>query len=156
MAQPPASSLRSYLAAALLLSTVTTTAPCLAKISFDCPYTLRQTFSASVRLVRVDHNFPITEKDADAAYILFEYHSLDGSKTVSPGAIEMVPTPRGLIVHVSLPKMPRYHEQVLVDRLRKKLTEEYGEPPKKPAPKPPPSNPGKHKGASNNTANNNR
>jgi hypothetical protein len=39
-------------------------------------------------------------------------------------------------VIVQLPQMPKYHEQVLVDDLARKLRQEYGEPPAK---RPPPA-----------------
>ena len=46
-----------------------------AKISFDSPYTLAQTYNAALRLVRVDLGLKITEKDPGAAYVMFDYRS---------------------------------------------------------------------------------
>lgn len=101
-----------------------------AKASFDSPYTLEQTYNTALRYVRIDQGFKVTEKDPGAAYVLFEYRDTNGRET--PGAIEMVPSQQSIKVVVQLPKMPRYHEQVLADGLAKKMREELGEPARKP------------------------
>jgi len=103
-----------------------------ARASFDSPYTLEQTYNTALRYVRIDRAYKVTEKDPAAAYVLFEYRDTAGKD--SPGAIELVPTPQAIKVVVQLPKMPRYHEQVLADGLAKKLRDELGEPPTKNAP----------------------
>lgn len=109
-----------------------------AMASYACPYTLSQTYSASLRLIRVDNGFTITERDPDAAYIMFEYESRESGTRVSPGAIEMVPSGDHVMVQVKLPQMPRYHEEVLLNALKRKLESEYGEPPRRAKPKPKP------------------
>lgn len=109
-----------------------------AKTSFDSPYTLEQTFNAALRLVRVDMGFKVTEKDPSAAYVIFDYKSSESGDRVSAGSVEMVPSGDKVKVVVQLGAMPRYHEQVLMDKLAKKLRDEYGEPMKKPPPPPPP------------------
>lgn len=101
-----------------------------ARASFDSPYTLNQTYNTALRYVRIDKAFKVTEKDPNAAYVLFEYRDPSGKD--SPGAIEMIPTPQSVKVVVQLPKMPKYHEQVIADGLEKKLRDELGEPPKSP------------------------
>lgn len=105
-----------------------------ARASFDSPYTLEQTYNTALRYVRIDRAYKVTEKDPQAAYVLFEYKEAGGRE--SPGAIELIPSQQSVKVVVQLPKMPRYHEQVLADGLAKKLRDELGEPPKK-APPPP-------------------
>ena len=45
--------------------------------------------------------------------------------------------PDDVRVVVQLPQMPRYHEQVLLDELARKMRAEYGEPPEPRAPPPP-------------------
>ncbi|MCU0658164.1 MAG: hypothetical protein MUF64_23770 [Polyangiaceae bacterium] len=99
-----------------------------ARASFESPYTLEQTYNTALRYVRIDRSYKVTEKDPNAAYVLFEYRDPAGKD--SQGAIELVPTPQAVKVVVQLPKMPRYHEQVLADGLAKKLRDELGEPPK--------------------------
>lgn len=102
-----------------------------AQATYASPYTLAQTYSAALRLIRVDNGFKIVERDPEAAYIMFEYVSRESGERVSPGAIEMVPSGDRITVQVKLPQMPRYHEQVLADALKRKLESEYGEPPRK-------------------------
>jgi hypothetical protein len=109
-----------------------------AKSAYDSDYGFERTWNASLRLVRVDRGYKITEKDEANGYILFEYKSAD-SKNVTSGSIELI---RGanatdpVRVVVQLPQMPRYHEQVLIDDLARKLRHEYGEPPAKKKDKP--------------------
>lgn len=109
-----------------------------AKASFDSYYTLEQTYNAALRLIRVDMGLKVTERDPDAAYLLFDYKSPDTGARISPGAIEMVKSGRAVKVIVKLSQMPRYHEQVMADSLTKKLSDDYGEPPLRPTPEPSP------------------
>jgi hypothetical protein len=99
-----------------------------AKTAFDSPYTLGQTYNAALRLVRVDLGLKVTERDPAAAYVMFDYKETPASDRVVPGSIEMLDSGRAVKVIVQLSQMPRYHEAVLSDALRKKLREEYGEP----------------------------
>jgi hypothetical protein len=109
-----------------------------AKASYACPYTMSQTYSAALRLIRVDNGFSVTERDPEAAYIMFDYESRESGTRVTPGAIEMVPSGDSVTVVVKLAQMPRYHEEVLLNALKRKLESDYGEPPAKPKPKPEP------------------
>jgi len=99
-----------------------------AQANFDSPYTLAQTYNAALRLVRVDMGLTVTEKDPGVAYVLFEYKSTESGTRVVPGSIQMLDTGHSIKVVVQLGQMPRYHEQVLIDSLAKKLREEYGDP----------------------------
>jgi hypothetical protein len=99
-----------------------------AKTAFDSPYTLAQTYNAALRLVRVDLGMKVTERDPSAAYVMFDYKSGDNGQRTIPGSIEMLDSSHSVKVIVQLSQMPRYHEQVLSDALRKKLRDEYGEP----------------------------
>jgi hypothetical protein len=109
-----------------------------AKSSYDSGYGYDRTWNCALRMVRVDMGFKITEKDDANGYLLFEYKTNESSKT-TPGSMEFI---RGkeadspVHVIVQLPQMPKYHEQVLVDDLARKLRQEYGEPPAK---RPPPA-----------------
>jgi hypothetical protein len=107
---------------------VTGRRPASAKSSFDSPYTLAQTYNAALRLVRVDLGLVVTERDAAAAYLLFDYRSTETGSRAVPGSIEMLDSGRSVKVVVQLGQMPRYHEQVLGDALARKLRDEYGDP----------------------------
>jgi hypothetical protein len=102
-----------------------------AKSSYESPYGYDRTWNAALRLVRVDNGWKITEKDDANGYLLFEYASPENAKT-TPGSIELV---RGrdpdspVSVLAQLPRMPHYHEQVLLDALASKMRREYGDPP---------------------------
>jgi hypothetical protein len=107
-----------------------------ASVAYASPYTFEQTFGTALRLVRVDLGCKITEKDADNGYLLFEYTSPESGKEIRRGSIEIVRAADGAHVSVQLPSLPRYHEQMIVDALSRKLLAEHGEPP--PRAKPPP------------------
>jgi hypothetical protein len=100
----------------------------LAKTNYDSAYTLAQTYNAALRLVRVDLGLTVTEKDPNVAYVLFDYKSTESGTRVVPGSIQMLDTGKSVKVVVQLGQMPRYHEQVVVDALAKKLRDEYGDP----------------------------
>jgi hypothetical protein len=149
-----ARALLSLLVAPLLLGTRSVTAS--ARTLAEVPYTRAQTFSAALRYLRVDLGYEVTEKDADAAYLLFAYTTSDRKSEGARGAIEVIQREHGVRVFVSLPQLPSYHEEVLKQGLVRKLVAEYGEPEKErekpPAPDrnkpdksepPPPSEPPK-------------
>jgi hypothetical protein len=127
-------------AGALVTTAILLTGPdASAKSSFDSAYGFDRTWNAALRMVRVDMNLKITEKDEQSGYLLFEYKSQESQKP-SSGSMEFI---RGrdadspVHVVVQLPQMPKYHEQVLVDDLARKLRNEYGEAPRrKPTPAP--------------------
>jgi hypothetical protein len=103
-------------------------------------YPLSQVWTACVRLLRIDMRSPITEKDRDEGYFLFNYPHNDEEL---PGSVEVF-KPRkgeqGVRVAVKLPAMPSYVEQMILDKLERKLKREYGSPRK--APPEPPKNDG--------------
>jgi hypothetical protein len=112
-----------------------------AAVAFDSRYTFEQIFGTALRLLRVDLGCKITEKDADNGYLLFDYTSTESGKQVHHGSVEVVRSPKGAHVAVQLSSLPRYHEQMIVDALQRKLMAEHGEPPareKAPPPPPPP------------------
>lgn len=98
---------------------------------YSSPYTFDQTYSTAVRLLHVDMGFKILEKDKDLGYVMFEYTSPESGGKASSGSLELVETRGGTSVSVQLPAMPHYHEQMIIDSLTKKLSEEYGAPAKK-------------------------
>src|SRR6185436_8086514 len=98
---------------------------------------------SALRLLFVYLGLKTTEKDAENGYIMFEYTSPESGKRVCAGAIELVKIKGRVQVTVQIPAMPQYHEQMIADALSKKLSTDYGEPPKKtPAPAPPESDAG--------------
>jgi hypothetical protein len=114
-----------------------------AKASYESGYGFDRTWNAATRLVRVDMGLKITERDEASGYLLFEYKSPESGGKVSSGSMEFLRREQNVNVVVQLPEMPQYHEQVLIDRLARKMRVEYGEPPKTPPPvKPPPKDAG--------------
>jgi hypothetical protein len=115
------------LLAAVLCTLAAYAGPADAKAQADSRYTKAQTYNAALRYLRVDLEYEITERDPDAAYLMFRY-AAPGRKETTNGAIQIVETAKVVRVYVQLPQMPEYHEQVLKDGLMKKLGAEYGEP----------------------------
>lgn len=82
-----------------------------------------------IRLVRVDFESPILEKDKDAGYLLFNY-PYAGKQYA--GSVEVVPTtergePRVKVL-IQIAGMPAYVERMMLDKLDKKLVQEFGAP----------------------------
>jgi hypothetical protein len=107
---------------------------------FAYPYS--RVWTAALRMVRVDFASPITEKDSDAGYFLFDFPNNGRSYAGSVEVVRVVE--RGMErarVVVQVPEMPSYFEQLLLDKLTRKLGAEYGQPvePKPEAPAAPPT-----------------
>ncbi|MEM1030939.1 MAG: hypothetical protein AAGN82_11350 [Myxococcota bacterium] len=107
--------------------------PTSAKSHHKSPYTYRQTFGSAVRLLKVDLGLTVTEKDPDWGYVLFAYTSPESGDRESEGSFSFVEKEGTVSVTLQIPKMPSYHEQVILDRLQRKLKEEHGEPPRREA-----------------------
>jgi hypothetical protein len=107
-----------------------------ARVDADSDYTKAQTYNGALRYLRVDLAYEVTEKDPDAAYILFKYRPAGNRKQESHGSLEVIEAKKRVRVFVQLPEMPGYHETMLRDGLLKRLRADYGEPPRK-APKEP-------------------
>lgn len=128
---------RAWLSLAALVAIVSTTGPAKAKASADLRYSREQVFSSALRYLRVDLGIEVVERDADAAYLLF---NLQDAKDPGPrtGSFEIVETSDGVTVHVQLAKSPGYRESMLRDGLVRKVSSDYGPPSRKPeAPAPP-------------------
>jgi hypothetical protein len=118
--------------------------PADAQTSYDSAYGFQRTWNAAVRMVRVDMGLKVLEKDDATGYLMFEYKSPEGGSKASPGSMEFVRArdpEEPVRVVVQLPQMPRYHEQVMLDSLVRKMKAEYGEPPARPKPAPAPPAP---------------
>jgi hypothetical protein len=111
-----------------------------AKKTADFRHTYDQVWGAAIRLIRVDRGYPITDRDQSVGYFLFDYRD-DGR--MHPGSVELVRIEdQGggpIRAVIQIPAMPSYIERMLLDKLKKKLIDEYGEPepPKKPVGTPP-------------------
>src|SRR5688572_26537866 len=137
--RPLAHALLALLASLALAAVLGIVTDARAGASYASPYTYEQTYGTALRLIRVDLDLKITEKDPELGYVLFEYKSPESGKRISNGALEVVRSRGTVHVSVQLPTMPSYHEQMIVDALAKKLGTEHGEPPRKPKPAPPPA-----------------
>jgi hypothetical protein len=117
--------------AALLATLVPATAH--ARKQQDHTYRFEQVWSAAVRMVRVDLRYPIEDQDPSIGYVLFQYQ--DRGRAF-PGSIELVRTRVEGVDYirtvVQIPSMPSYVEQMLLDRLERKLRAEFGDPPEQP------------------------
>ena len=125
--------------------------PAEAETAYESAYGFDRTWNAALRLVRVDLGCKITEKDDQSGYLMFEYRSAEGGgKKVTSGSMEFV-KPRDsdgpVRIVLQLPQMPRYHEQVLIDALVRKMRTEYGDPrPARSKPEPAPLAPARDGG----------
>jgi hypothetical protein len=106
--------------------------------TFNYPYS--RVWTSAVRLMRVDFGCTITEKDRDDGYLLFEYP--DRGKTY-PGSVELVLVKvndsEATRVVLQIPALPSYVENMIVDRLARKLEQEFGPPKEVKRPVEPPS-----------------
>jgi len=110
-----------------------------ARSEAEVTYTREQTFSAALRYLRVDLAYEVTEKDPDAAYLLFSFADPELQRKTGHGSIQVVQRERSVRLLVNLPDLPSYREELLKRGLLEKLRTEYGEPPSEPPPEKPPA-----------------
>ena len=115
--------------AASMLLVLTAPGSAGASVETRSDYTKLQTYNAALRYLRVDLNYQVTEKDSQAAYLLFHFVP-EGRKKETNGAIEIVERQDNVRVYVRLPELPHYQEEMLSDGLFRKLRDEYGDPPR--------------------------
>lgn len=98
---------------------------------------MSRVWTAAIRLLRVDLECPISEKEREDGYFFFEYS--DRSKTY-PGSVELVSLQDNgtdkVRVIVTVPAMPAYVEAMILEKLGRKLEQEFGPPKVGPAPSP--------------------
>lgn len=128
------------LAVGLVALTALAPATASARQTAELTYTYDQLWRASVRMLAVDFRFPITERDEEIGFLLFEYRDQGRSYH---GSVELVRTEspregRRVRVVIQVQSMPSYVERMLLDRLRRKLSDDYGAPPPARRPEPPP------------------
>ena len=95
----------------------------------ELPYGFAQVWSTALRLLRVDLKLAVTDRDAEGGFVLFEYVAGDKAH---PGSIELVTQGQGprapTVAIVQVQGQPSYVEQMILDRLEKKLRSEFGAP----------------------------
>ncbi len=107
-----------------------------ARVQADFTYPWTQVWQATVRLVRVDLDCPVTDRDPDVGYVMFNYRdagrdhggSVELVRSLGPDGVERVR------VIVQVQSMPSWVERMVLDRLTRKLHDDYGEPPHVPRP----------------------
>lgn len=126
-----------------------------ARSSREVSYEYDRVWPALVRFLRVDERLKITEKDAAAGYVLFDFSDGKGEKDGKdgkdgkegkrsfPGAAELSRTldatgRSATRVVIRIADRPDYIESALLERFTLKLREELGEP-SPPPPSPPPT-----------------
>jgi hypothetical protein len=101
-----------------------------ARTDRELTYRENEIWQGAIRFLRVESGYKILEKDKEAGYVLFEYKDEGNSHAAS---FEMVRTARDgrlfVRARIQIPDMPRYVEAVLIDKLVRKLKDEYGAPP---------------------------
>ena len=104
-------------------------APAAARRQAEHRYRFEQVWSSTIRLVRVDYGFPIRDRDEDIGFFLFDY--VDSGRS-HPGSVEVVKVEDGnqtrVRVVLNIPAMPSYIERMMLDKLGRKLVEDWGEP----------------------------
>src|SRR4051794_17943566 len=85
-------------------------------------YPFDRVWNTALRLVRVDMRLSVTDRDPEAGYLLFDY--VDHGKRFA-GSIELVKGERDqrplVTAVVQVQGMPSYVEQMLLDKLERKL-----------------------------------
>jgi len=133
--------MRSLVFCSLVLSLLGLTDTALARRESKLRYPYSLVWTTAVRMVFVDYASPITEKDRDEGYFLFAFVH-EGKE--HPGSFEVIQESEdGARVVVQIPAMPSYVEQMLIDKLVRKLSQDHGSPrePKRPPEEKKPSAP---------------
>jgi len=103
-----------------------------ARVQGDYTYQWAQVWQAAVRLVRVDLQCPITDRDEEIGYVMFTYREAGRDHA---GSVELVRAQGSngaerVRVVVQIPAMPSYVERMILDRLTRKLREDFGDAPR--------------------------
>jgi len=116
-----------------------------AKATTELQYRLEEVFSTATRFVRVDKGCSVTDKDADAAFVMFECDVTEGpTKKVARGGIEIFRAKKdgrdAVRIQISLNDESHGTELRWLELLERKLRDERGTPapPPKPTPAPKP------------------
>jgi len=131
--------------------------PAWARSAMTLGYATGDVWAAAVRLLRVDRNLPVREKDEAAGYVLFDV--TEGGKTYR-ASLELVALTddagrASTLATLTIPQLPKRFEAALLDQLAAKVRDERGPPPppRKPAaPKVEPNDGAKNNDAKNSDA----
>lgn len=96
------------------------------KGSLDSTYSYKQTFGSALRLLKVELGYQVTEVSAEWGYLLFEFTSPDSGKRKNKGSVELIEGDGIVSLTIATPELPSYHEDMLVERLKRKLSDEHG------------------------------
>jgi hypothetical protein len=128
--------------------------PAWAKSAVTLGYATGDVWAAAVRLLRVDRNLPVREKDEAAGYVLFDV--TEGGKTYR-ASLELVALTdeagrASTQATLTIAQLPKRFEAALLDQLAAKVRDERGlPPPRKPAaPRVEPNDVGKNNDAKTN------
>ena len=104
-----------------------TTGVCGARTTRETTYSYERIWSTAVRFLRVDNGYKVTEMDKETGYVLFEYPE---AGRVLNGSMELIPLEQDgaeiVTLGLRIQDMPTYVENVLMDKLVRKLRDEYG------------------------------
>ena len=119
-----------------------TPAPASAKSQKDLGYTYDVVWSTTVRFLRADRGYKITDKDKDNGFVLFVYPGAGSIKECN-ASLEMLRTTddegrKQIRLQLTIQHQPSYIEVHLLDTLEEKLRDEQGAPPQSAPPAPPP------------------
>jgi hypothetical protein len=127
----------------LLVVAVLWPASTLAKSEKELTYTFDTIWTTTIRYLRADRNFKITDRDRKSGYILFVYPGT-GSVKECNASLEIISTVNEnnhevVRLQLRIAHQPSYIEIDLLDRLERKLRDDHGEPPapREPRKKPP-------------------
>lgn len=125
---PTVSSMRIFLI--LFTTVICMPSVAVARSSITVEYNYHRVWTTSIRLFRIDLGCPIKEKDRENGYFIFEYK--DGGRTFS-GSVELIKirSNKGVgevRVIVQIAQLPQYIERMMLNRLTRKLSADFGEP----------------------------
>ena len=121
----------------LVLAILLSSAPAWARSEKTLAYQREDAWPAAVRFIRVDERLKITEKDADAGYVLFELKEEGKTFRGSLEVMTVVVDGRSLVKFVlQVEDRPAWTEIAMLTRLERKLRVELGSPSPPPSKKP--------------------
>jgi hypothetical protein len=135
----PAGVRRAGVTLALTIAIGVVPAAALARSALVVPYPIADVWPATVRFLRVDHDYPIKEKDEPAGYLLFE---LSENRRAYRAALELVRTVdsdgrAATQIVCTIGDLPRRYEVTMLDKLSAKIRDERGTPAPPPRKAPP-------------------
>jgi hypothetical protein len=101
-----------------------------ARTSKEMTYRYNQIWNTAIRFLRVDNGYPIDEKDKKAGYVLFQYKDSGKMRNGYLELVEVVVSKREYVrVTIRIDDKPGYVVNMVLDKLTRKLRDEYGDAP---------------------------